>query len=66
MPGNYINNPWIPNYVQGTATSPIPLYNQAANYNQIVFMIAWSQLLRVSTIKQKLTTIGKPLIMGSG
>lgn len=38
MPGNYnnYNNPWIPNYAQGTATSPVPSYNQAANYNQMV------------------------------
>lgn len=31
MPGNYINNPWIPNYAQGTATSPInPSYSPTA------------------------------------
>lgn len=31
MPGNYINNPWIPNYAQGTVTSPInPSYSPTA------------------------------------
>ena len=35
MPGNYnyINNPWIPNYAQGTPTT-LPNYNQG--YNQTV------------------------------